>query len=73
MPPEAHYMCFVWQEVCDQAAMSGVWHSGLHDTGQDCKAATPAGLDRSPGTCKEGMPCNLLKGLHVMLATLSST
>ena len=49
--------CFVWQEVCDQAALSGVWHSGLHDTGQDCKAATSAGLDHSPGTCKEGMPC----------------
>lgn len=54
--PVAHYMCFVWQEVCDQAAMSGVWHSGLHDTGQDCKAATSAGLDHSPGTCKQGMP-----------------
>ena len=47
----------MWQEVCDQAALSGVWHSGLHDTGQDCKAATSAGLDHSPGTCKEGMPC----------------
>ena len=45
---------FSTQEVPDQAAVSGVWHPGLHDTGQDCKAGTYAGLDHYQGTHKKG-------------------